>query len=290
MRKVTIIAAAAFIAGAFSQAKADNLWIVGDATPYGWNLDQATALLSNADNSALFEGTIYLEQDKNFKFLTQPDWGGLEYGRAAGAAINDGMLTLAKGSLDEGYEQIQVSESGNYHIVVNVADLSATITKSDYQATEIGLCSLFMVGSATPEGWDVMKGTPLYQNAERPYEYSNTANMSEGSFKIATTLKGACSWDAKYWYFRDAADNDKMALNQEGDLQWNITRPDSYRIVANTLSGAISITKATGVESVECDQTVASEYYNVNGMKVAQPGTGLYIRKTGNKYEKVYIQ
>lgn len=275
-------------------ANAGNLWIVGDATPYTWSLDDATALLSTPGNPDVYTGTIYLKADANFKFLTGPDWGGLEYGAADGAVITDGSIALASGSADSGYGQIKVAESANYYISVDTKALTAVIRKSAYQDTEIKLCSLFLVGGATQGGWSVDNGTPLYQNEAKPYEYSASGlELKEGTFKIATVIKGGGSFDRKYYYFRDAADAGKIALNQDGDLQWDIKEAGKYDVNVNTLDNTILIKKTltTGIESISVADgmdDLPARYYTVSGVMVGNPVPGnIYIEVRGTKARKV---
>lgn len=275
-------------------ANAGNLWIIGDATPYSWSLDDATALLSTPENPDVYTGTIYLKADANFKFLTQTDWGGREYGAAEGAVITDGTIALATGSNDSGYAQIKVAENANYYISVDTKTLSAEIRKSSYQDTEIKLCSMFLIGGATEGGWSVDNGTPLYQNEAKPYEYSVSGlALNEGTFKIATVIKGGGSFDQKYYYFRDASDEGKIALNQDGDLQWSINEAGKYDVNVNTLDNTISIKKAstTGIESIieaDGENELPARYYTISGVPVENPAQGnIYIEVKGSKARKV---
>lgn len=271
--------------------KADRLWIIGDATPYGWDTDNATAILSVAD-SPEYSGTLYLKAGQDFKFMTVPDWGNEEYGAAPGASLENGEIALAKGKDDSGYGKLQVAEDGNYYITVNTDEMTAHIVKSDYQESEITLSSLFLVGSATTGGWDVMSGTPLYQNATKPYEFKNEdVALEAGTFKIAAVLKGACSWNPEYWYFRDAADNNKIARAQEGDLQWNIEDKGTYVVTVNIADNSISIAAkgTSSITSILNDNSAEAEYYTLTGIKVSNPKSGLYICKKGTTVQKVII-
>lgn len=267
-------------------ASAANLWIIGDATPCGWSTDDATALLSTAAAPEVYTGTIYLKADADFKFMTRPDFGNDEYGAAPGASLLDGAVALAQGTGDSGYDKLRVAESANYLITVDTDKMVATVVKSAYQDTEISLCSLFLVGNATAGGWSVDAGTPLYQNAERPYEYSAAKlPLGEGTFKIATVIKGGGTFDSKYFYFRDADDSGRIALGQDGDLQWNIDTPADYNIAVNTLAGTIDIAKATetGIADITSDSADApAEYYTLDGLRVARPLPGaIYICRRG---------
>lgn len=292
MKKFKLLAVAGMAAVTIFGAQAGRLYIIGDATPYGWSTDDATALLSSPADENLYTGTIYLKANQDFKFMTVPDFGNEEIGAKPGETLTDGTVALAKGTEDTGYDKIKVAEDANYAITINTADMTARIVKSSYQATQVGLCSMFMIGSATPGGWTVMDGTPLYQNQENPVEYkSEKVAMNNGSFKIATVLKGACSFDQKYYYFRNADDAAKMTLNQDGDLQWNIDKEGTYTVTANTVSGAIAISEvdSTGVEAIVTAEGEA-EYFSLDGVKVANPENGLYIRKCCGKTSKVLVK
>ena len=177
-------------------ANAGRLWIIGDATPYGWDLDNATALLLSPKNETVYTGTIHLKAGMEFKFATAPEFGSEEFGGALDAAMVDGKINLATGSNDSGYAKLKVENDGNYFITVDTQNLVATFVLSAYQDAELRHCSLFMVGDATENGWDIMKGTPLYQDSEEPYIYrAENLSLKVGEFKIATSLRGACSWD-----------------------------------------------------------------------------------------------
>lgn len=270
---------------------AGNLWVIGDATAHGWSLDEMTALQSTEATPDLYTGTLYLKADAEFKFLTTDDWGGLEYGAAAGATITDDTVALADGTNDDGYDKLKVAESANYYVEVNTADLTATIKKSVYQETEINLCALYLIGDATPGGWAVDQGTSLFQEVETPYIYKSAVKLTPGSFKIFTYMKGAGSFDPKYFYFRDENDSNKIALGQEGDLQWQIEKESTYAVTVNTLDNSISIVDlpSTVINNIEA-ASAETEYFTLTGCKVANPECGIFIQKIGNKAQKVIIR
>ena len=45
----------------------------------------------------------------------------------------------------------------------------------------------------------------------------------------------------------------------------------------------------TAIESVAVDANAPVEYYNLQGVKVANPENGLFIKKQGNKATKVIL-
>lgn len=294
MTHFNLLSAAIIIAGCGITAQAGNLWIIGDALPYGWSTDKATSLLSSPDNSDVYTGTVYLQAGKDFKFMTVPEWGNDEFGTAPGCVLTDGSVAIARGKDDTGYDKFQVPEDGNYLIRIDTGTLTASIGKSAYQESPVGLCSLYLVGDATPNGWDVMQGTPLQQNPASPLEFSASGlELKKGTFKIATALKGASSWNPEYWYFRNSSDESKIALNQEGDLQWNIAEDGPHTVAVNLGSKAISISKnsESGIDGITAgDETENVQYYTLTGIKVASPESGIYIRKQGSSVRKVMIK
>lgn len=285
MKLFTKLAIAAVCAVSFSsvsaQDRADLLWVIGDATPYGWSCDDATALEATADNAKIFTGTMYLEADKDFKFLTKYDFGNMEYRAASENATPgaDGKVALVLSDSDPD-NKIHVTESANYLITIDTEALEATIVKSEYQATQIRYASLFIVGSVLPTGYAVDNGLALPQSVEKPYEfYAENISLLEGDFKIATALKGSGTWDAKYWYFRDMDDASKIVLGAEGDNQWHIEAAGSYNVKVNLVDNTISIVPFTdAIEEIETDtENTPAAYYSVDGRRVLNPAAGSLV-------------
>jgi hypothetical protein len=52
----------------------------------------------------------------------------------------------------------------------------------------------------------------------------------------------------------------------------------------------IEVTDESTIESVGIDVSADAEYYNLQGVRIDNPSKGLYIRKQGNKVEKVFVK
>lgn len=280
-----------------AQDRTDMLWVLGDATPYGWSCDDATAILADSENSKVYSGTMYLEADKNFKFLTKYDFGNMEYRAAVADATPgaDGKVALVYSDSGDDF-QIHVSESANYLITVDTEALEATIVKSAYQDTQVRYASIFIVGSVLSTGYAVDKGLAMAQNPDAPCEFSVAgADFQEGFFKIATALKGSGTWNPAFWYFCDPADPSKMVLNAEGDNQWGISEAGDYDVKANLATNTISIVKSdqSGISEIESDEAASgpARYYTIDGRKVNAPVAGsLVIKVTADgKASKVHF-
>lgn len=289
---------AMMIAGAVSvnaQGRSDLLFIAGDGAPYGYDLDKATALVATAENANVYTGTVYLKADSEFKFLTTYSFGNDEYRSTVktGAYPDaDGKVALRLISGDDFDYKIKVAESANYLITVDTEALTATIVKSAYQDTQINFCSLFMVGGATATGWSVNAAHTMKQDVDQPYVFkAEKEAFVESDFKLAWAIKGAGQWHDECWYVKDPTDETKMVLGGD-DIKWIITSAGNYDVIANVLDNTISIKSAVdGVVAVEAEAEAAEAvYYNMQGVRVANPAQGQLVIKVANgKAQKVVL-
>lgn len=292
-----IVAAAMCTAVAATAADNGKLFIIGNSTPCGWDLDMAQALLSTSEHPNVYTGTLYLKSGdgNDFKFMQAHEWGSTEYGLPVDSesSVVSGETALATGSLDEGYKKLAVAQDGNYYISIDTESLKANVVLADYQSTEINYTSLFAVGGATPGGWSVEDGTPLYQQADKPYEYKATVklNAAPESFKIATSLRGAGSFDAKYYIFRDAEDDTKISTDATDDRQWSVSKAGYYDVAVNTVDATISISEAdtSAVENLTVSSAAEVTFFNLQGQKVNNPSKGIFILVSADGVKKVMI-
>lgn len=140
-----------------------NLTLYVPGGHQGWAPDSAPTLYSrNFDFK--YDGYVYFaDAGTEFKFTSQPDWGGTNYG-------DGGENTL---STDGGAGNLSVSEAGYYKLD---ADLSGTPFTYSAVKTEWGL-----IGDATAGGWD--NSTPMTYNPETGV-WTVTATLSTGTFKF----------------------------------------------------------------------------------------------------------
>ena len=137
------------------------LYMAGDAN--GWN--QIDIL--NSDDGVHFTGYMYLNQN-GFKFCTQPNWDGTNYGGAFFGESEDNIM--------------MTQEAGFYQVDV---DLSAkTYTLSPFN---IGI-----IGNATPKGW-AGDTDMTYNPEERCWELKNV-ELTDGEMKFRHTNDWNLNW------------------------------------------------------------------------------------------------
>lgn len=144
--------------GTYSFAPAfDFLYTPGNSN--GWS-QPASQLLSTND-FINYSGYAYLNGE--FKFSSQPDWDGVNYGSAG----TDGTL-----STDATAGNLKSDGAGLFWCNVNIASLTYSLT----QVETIGL-----IGDSTPGGWDA--STALEPSADF-LTWTGTVTLTDGEFKF----------------------------------------------------------------------------------------------------------
>lgn len=266
----------------------DHLFVIGDAIWSGWGFANSTVLFP--DENGICKATLYLEADKGFKLMAESDFNGYQF-RAGDAdvTLENGVASSLVSSEDNREDtRFMVSESANYDIVCDVKNKTITLTKSAYQDAHAKHAELWMIGNATPNGWQIDKGVLLKQDAENPMVYTATANLKEGEFKFIVNKYMGFDQTA---YVKDAADDSKVVYGGD-DNKWNITEAGTYDVKLNLADMTISVIKkgSTGISSVNADVTSPAEYYTLDGKRVnGFSGKGIYIKRQAGKSVKVVV-
>lgn len=133
----------------------------------------------------------------------------------------------------------------------------------------------------------------------------NVANYSGEEVKVTATLNGHDEVIFEE-YIPEATDAPARAAGENKTFGGTLkAQHDALKNLSNaqvTLTATagekqlFAITEAphttTGIEDAAVDSAAAAEYYNLNGMRVdaTQLAPGIYIRKTGDKAEKVLVK
>ena len=162
-----------------------KLWLPGSYqadSGYGNNWTQSTAatLASEGFGNANFEGYVYFASaqaapDNGFKFSSQPDWNGTNYG-------DDGSFS---GILSTSGDNIGIS-AGYYRITANIT--IPTALSYNLTATEWGIA-----GNATTNGWDGM--TPMTYNPTTKKWSIITTLTTQAAPDNGLKFKANGSWD-----------------------------------------------------------------------------------------------
>ena len=146
------------------------LYMAGDAN--GWATNDYLA----GEDGVHFTGFMFLNQN-GFKFCTQPEWKGTNYGADFNTAPDAANITITE-------------PAGYYQVDVDLSEKTYTLTP----ITSIGI-----IGSASPNGWESdvdMTYVPYNKDTKEVNGYWEVKNitLSAGEIKFRANDDWAISW------------------------------------------------------------------------------------------------
>lgn len=215
-----------------------SLYIVGDASPSGWDIANPEAFTRNADNPFIFDYDVTLTPG-DFKISTfVGDWCDGDW---LNPSQENQVLTATDFIITHGCDgpdnkwHVTDETQGRYHIKVNLS--KSTIAINPFK--------LYMVGSASPAGWDIGSAVELQQDPTYWYIFTYEGPMVEGEFKFPVNRQSDWGQDM---YMMDPSDPTKMYLHHGGDSddsKWTIAAGEdgNYKITVNVQDLTIDIQK-----------------------------------------------
>lgn len=215
-----------------------QLWMVGDATPKGWDISNATPMVQDGSDPYLFTYTGVLVAGE-FKIATVKDFDGAFYRPLANhPALTETAVQVSSGDPDNKW-QISTTQAGNYKITLNLHTNTISIVNTD--PPKAPFSQLWLLGDATPGGWSLDAVTPLTVDASDSFIFTWTGPLTTGDFKIAT----AKDFNAPFYRpTTNAPDLSATAVQLNAgdpDNKWHITTASTYKITLNLHTNTISI-------------------------------------------------
>jgi hypothetical protein len=215
-----------------------RLWIVGDATPNGWNIDNPNQMRVDSSNLWMFTYNEVLNAGE-FKIpVATGNWGTDFYMPVTNhpALTSTSVQFVPGGSPDNKW---QITNPGPYKISLNTQNNTISI-KPFTPYTQI-----WMVGDATPVGWNINSPQPMTPVVGDPYKFEYVGPMSAGEFKFPLSTG---NWGCDY--FMPVIDQSgpgstqmKFIAGGSPDNKWRLTQAGNYQITIDQLRETISIIK-----------------------------------------------
>jgi hypothetical protein len=214
----------------------NQLWIVGDATPKGWDIDNADLMVQDPSNPYIFTFNEVLKAGE-FKIATAKDWGAPFYRPTSNhPPISSTEVQLSAGDPDHKW---YITDAGAYKITLNLQN--NTIAIVPFQPYE----RLWMVGDATPNGWNIDNPNELTKSPTDPYVFTYTGPLNVGEFKFPTSTG---DWGTDYFMpainYQPLTDTAvKFVKGGDPDNKWKVEEAGNYTITLNQLKHTIAIQK-----------------------------------------------
>ncbi len=175
-----------------------------------WSPDKSPQVISTIDSPDQLEGYVYMANANNaWKFATQPNWDGPNYGDGGGGALDPDGGNMS-------------SPAGYYKLNADAAAMTFTAV-----ATVWGV-----IGSASPQGWD----------DETPLTFDPASGNWRGVMHLtAEEIKFRANHDWGYNYGSDGADGNlgagaaNIPVDVESDysIEMNLGTPNAYTYSVN---------------------------------------------------------
>ena len=215
--------------------EAENLYIVGDATPNGWNIDDPALLDKKSQYEFVYEGPLNTGEMKACTSAGSWDVAFVRLARADVKINKDGIEENNFVYTTGPDNKWKVEEPGIYRVTFNLKDWTVDV---QYVGEFKPASKLYMIGEATEGGWSLDKATEITAEASNDNIFVWEGELGRGTFKAARER----SFDAPF--YRPATSgitvSDKgvsshqMVFTTEPDDQWEVTVAGKYRLTFDT--------------------------------------------------------
>jgi hypothetical protein len=208
-----------------------TLYLIGDATPGGWSLDNATPLNPISKDPGGFVITTDMEIG-NFKLVTTKDDFLPSYNRDGNASE---LRLIYRENDNDPDEQFHIDKSSKYRIAVNLLDL--TISIEQLETVDPKYSKMYFVGDFT--GWSFHE---MQQDAFDPFVFRYGAILNgagDRDFKFGTAPGG---WSNMFHptIANAPITHAEAMFDDAGDYKW-VLAPEqnnkAYKIAINITEG-----------------------------------------------------
>ena len=220
----------------------DNLYPIGEATPYGWSLDK-TEPMERSGN--IFTWTGHLYANGEFKFLLQNTdwWPGLVNSTGNDPYTFDPVIRLS----DTGDYKFKVDQEGKWKITIDASNTNAITMTAEFieaEVQEFTLEELYILGSATKTGWSL-------DNMEA-FSRDGDTFCWEGYLSDSGEFRFPCQkdWWPSLMIPADGGSSGTLVKgNGDGDkITYSVEEPGNWRIEVNGSDLSYTITFLGAVE------------------------------------------
>lgn len=215
----------------------ETLYLLGDATPKGWNAGEATKMDLQPDQAGKFAWNGPLTPG-DMKLITTLGQFLPSYNKGA----DDNHIVFREADADPD-NKFTITKAGMYDVVVNLIDLTISITES----AEAPYKRLWMLGDAIPTGWNIDNPAEMRVDSSNLFIFTYNEVLQAGEFKIPVAT-GNFGTD----YYMPLVNN--QPLTETGvhlvfggtpDYKWKVTTPGPYKIKLDLQANTIKITPFT---------------------------------------------
>lgn len=266
--------------------KTENLYMLGDATPNGWDNGNPTPLQASEADPLTFtwEGDLRKGEIKlclvpgswDVPFI-RPEMNGREISKAD---ITDEKFQMHAGDPDEKW---RVVDAGTYRLTFDLRHwtMSTTFLAEPPAPSKkpIDTEVLYMVGDATPNGWNI--DAPYALDKQSQYVFTYEGPLMGGEMKLCTSTG---DWGVPFIrptfgdckITKDGVESSEFIYVNDPDDKWRVQDAGIYRLTFDLEHYTIAAEYKGDLPAQEKEPIVADVVYIVgdatpNGWSIDEP-------------------
>lgn len=229
-----------------------NIWIIGNATPAGWNVPSTIELKKKNQVEFVYEGPLY---EGELKFMLQNDKG---YECDYLMAETNGASIFSTKMIRKNYPEtndandtkwkVNLSETGNYRITLDTYMMEITFEKIEIP-DNLPIKAVWMTGSATATQWN----TPFEiafnsDEKEGTFVWEGHLNTGEIKFPLSNTNGFECDYLMPEVNGTLVTEAHKMVRKNypdsgKNDYKWIVDKAGKYKISLNVIDWTVKFEK-----------------------------------------------
>ena len=231
---------------ATSSSFANNLSLIGDATPGGWSLDSAIVMKPVADGIYEFVGDL---KDGSLKFVVQHDFVPSYGPQTNGDLLEFGVIELTYRASYEEPDNAFAVTAGRYSLTLDVSDTVAKLAVSDgtglpdkwyveYPDT------IYAVGNATQAGWSAIDAIAMAETADNSGVYVDTLLLTPGELKFLCQKDWGAGYGANVAYAPIAGAGEYALMPLDSTDMKFVVAPalsTEYVVSVNLMAGTLTL-------------------------------------------------
>lgn len=250
-----------------SRINTENVWMLGSATPYGWNLGDLAPMYKQDEGIFVYEGPLKqgelkfpMQNANKFEvpYIMAPEagkditgTGAIEYVTAANSTMHDYKWNVPA----DGDYRITL-DFNRRTIVCERVDLSAQYAKMlEGKRLAANDMKLYLVGDATPCGWNISNANSLHYNyAADPNCLTWEGSLTKGEIKFPFIRSD--KWEVPFYCAASFGEQPAEGGNQltfvdnsgggQPDRKWYITKAGYYQIKVDVVNRKVYFKETTG--------------------------------------------
>ena len=301
MKKILSLLVIAMISVSSMMAHPGRLYLIGNATPGGWDLNAASLMLTVSDGVYEWVGNL---SDGELKFLETPNWMP-SYGPATnGEALASGTMVKREQELAENDNKYTVS-AGRYSLRIDLTGENLQLTVEDGTGMEDkGFSShypiaIYPIGTATAAGWAPADAIELTETAFNSGIYQGHVALTSGELKFLHQRDWGKAYGASVANtpINDEGEFDIIITDDSNDYKFavSVAEATTYYVTVNAVTSklVLSLDEPSGVENTVIVNQIEGVYDLQGRFLSLTPDNlpaGLYILKGNQQTQKIIVK